>query len=84
MLLLGLIWLLHVMTVTVCGSTLAVWSMVYVMVCMHTLWLQVCGVVNDKSTTGGTMAQSFNLLTLSVTKHDTSLSLSLTNGILDD
>ena len=55
---------------------------------VHTLCLQVCGVVNDKSTnshtTRGTMAQSFNLLTLSVTKHDTSLSLSLTNGILED
>ena len=44
--------------------------------------------LNDKSTnshtTRGTMAQSFNLLTLSVTKHDTSLSLSLTNEILED
>ena len=55
---------------------------------VYALWLQVCGVVNDKRTnshtTRGTMAQSFNLLTLSVTKHDTILSLSSTNGILED
>ena len=45
-------------------------------------------VLNDKSTnshtTRGTMAQSFNLLTFLVTKHDTSLSLPLTNGIIED
>ena len=66
LMLLGLIWLLHV--VTVCGSAWAVWPMVYVMVCMHALWLQVCGAVNDKSTnsytTRGTIAYSFKLLTL--------------------
>ena len=59
---------------------------------MHALWLQVCmvyagcGVVNDESTNSytirGTMVQSFKLLTHSVTKHDTSLSM--TNGIIDD
>ena len=50
--------------------------MVYAMVCMHALWLQVCGAVNDKSTnsytTRGTMAQ-LELQVINPKKHNTIL-----------